>query len=175
MRPDPLAHVHDTPFFPSWPFAVAHQDLVTACVLLLLVAVGIALLMVAVAVIVWLSWFFYDLDRFFFPVVIRGNRGPLIDDPAAVERADRLEVAMRSQRRKAADLAAKRTSPAPEPPPASKSWLWLMPLADLWYERVVEKDSDQRREWPVSSQARALFDAWVTRTRSRSGAPYCRR
>ncbi|MCI1041815.1 hypothetical protein [Caballeronia zhejiangensis] len=171
MRPDPLAHLHDVPFFPSWPFAVAHQDLVTVCVLLLTFAAGIALLLVAVAVSLW--WFrcFYNLDRFFFPEIIPCNPSPLVHDPAALKRAERLEVAMRSMQRKAADLASARTPPAPEPPPANTPRLWLMPFADLWYERCVESDG-HRRHAVVTPQARALFDAWVSATGTRASSTH---
>ncbi|MCA7967336.1 hypothetical protein LGM54_30600 [Burkholderia cenocepacia] len=171
MRPDPLAHLRDVPFFPSWPFAVAHQDLVTVCVLLFGVVAGIVLLVVAVASIVWLSWFFYDLDRFFFPDVLPCNPGPLVHDPVASKRAERLEVAMRSMQRKAADLASARTPPAPEPPPANTPRLWLMPFADLWYERCVESDG-HRRHAVVTPQARALFDAWVSATGTRASSTH---
>ncbi|WP_186264202.1 hypothetical protein [Burkholderia gladioli] len=171
MHPDPLDRLHDVPFFPSWPFAVAHQDLVTACVLLFAAAVGIALLLVAVAVALW--WFrcFYCLDRFFFPDVVPGNRNPLINDPAASIRAERIDVATRMMQGKAADLASDRTPPAPEPPPANTPWLWLMPLADLWYERCVEPDGHRRRAI-VTPQARALFDAWVSATGTRASSTH---
>lgn len=171
MRPDPLAHLHDVPFFPSWPFAVAHQDLVTVCVLLFAAAVGIALLLVAVVVTLW--WFrcFYCLDRFFFPDVLPGNPSPLINDPAASIRAERIGVATRTTQRKAADLASARTPPAPEPPPANTPRLWLMPFADLWYERCVESDG-HRRHAVVTPQARALFDAWVSATGTRASSTH---
>lgn len=161
MRPDPLAHLHSPPPFPSWPFAVAHPDFAT-CVLLLGVAVaGIAWLLAAVAFTFGAFRLFYGLDRFFIGEVY-GIRRPRTDDPPDPNWTGPIEAVTLATHRRAADLA--RSAPhAPEPPPASATWPRLVPLADLWFERVVEADGEKKRT-VTTPRARALFNAWADAT-----------
>ncbi|MFM0594023.1 hypothetical protein [Paraburkholderia dilworthii] len=152
----------DRLLFSSWPFAQAHPGLMFLVFAVMVIAVLAGLLCLAGGAFALV----YNLDKFFVGEVW-GNRRPRTDrsvDPT------RIEAATRTMRRVADDLA-RTAQHAPEPPPASKPWAWLVPMSDLWFDRCGEWDGDRKRAI-VTPQARAVFAAWADATQTKRSSTH---
>jgi len=157
MALDLLDKLPPDPLFSSSLFVQAHPNLTFLAVVVMAAAVFAVLLCLAFAAFSLM----YNLDRLFVGEVW-GNPRPRTDRP--VDPA-RIEAATRTMRRLADDLA-RSAQHAPEPPPASEPWAWLVPISDLWFDRCCEWNGDRKRAI-VTPQARATFAAWVNATQTK--------